>query len=95
MASRRMVRPLCVFKYIPSSSLRLVRPYSQPVIKTYDNILVELPKPGVGLSMSVPMLMPFHSIEPFKLPADVSVVYQSPLIVQELSMPCPRRYSTN
>ncbi|CAF9940846.1 hypothetical protein IMSHALPRED_002190 [Imshaugia aleurites] len=49
MASKLLIRPSCVFRSIPSSLPRLVRPYSQPVIKTYENILVELPKPGVGL----------------------------------------------
>ncbi|KAF6221763.1 hypothetical protein HO133_001731 [Letharia lupina] len=49
MASRYLVRPLCAFKYITSSLPRVVRPYSQPVTKKYENILVELPKPGVGL----------------------------------------------
>lgn len=63
--------------------------------KTYENILVELPKPGVGLSMPVPMPMPIHLVQPFQFPADVSVVYQSLLIVQELSMPCPQRCSPN
>ena len=54
MASRYMVRPLSAFRYIPSSLPRLVRPYSQPVIKTYENILIEVPKPGVALSMPHP-----------------------------------------
>lgn len=93
MASRYLVRPLCTFRYTPYSLPRLGRPYSQLVAKTYENISVELPKPGVGLSMSLPM--PFHSVQPFKLPADVSVVYQSLSIVQELLMPYPRRCSLN
>ena len=95
MASRCLVRSLWTSKYVPSSLPRLIRSYSQPVIKTYDHILVDLPKPGVGLSMSMSMSMPFHSIQPFKLPADVSVVYQSPSIVQEHSMPCPPRCFSN
>lgn len=74
MASKYLVRPLWAFRqYIPSSLPQLVRPYSQHVTKAYENLLVELPKPGVGLSMSI--LMPFHSIQYFKLSADVSVVY--------------------
>lgn len=59
MASRYLVRPLCAFKYITSSLPRVVRLYSQPVTKKYENILVELPKPGVGLSMPMLMPMPF------------------------------------
>ena len=51
MALRSLVRPFSAFRCIHSPLPRLVRPYSQPVIKTYENILIEVPKPGVALSM--------------------------------------------
>ena len=50
MASKVLVGPICASRSHPPR-LRFIRPYSQASTKTYENILVELPKPGVGLSM--------------------------------------------
>lgn len=49
MAARFMTRPLAV-KYSPLSLSRSVRLYSQSVPNQYENILVDQPKPGVGIS---------------------------------------------
>lgn len=50
MAARALFRPLA-FNYVPSSLPRLVRSYSENASKSYGNILVESPRPGVGLGM--------------------------------------------
>ena len=53
MAARLMIRPLAV-KHSPLYLPRSIRLDSQPVPTQYENILVDLPKPGVGKSKSCP-----------------------------------------
>lgn len=61
MAARCLTRPL-TSRLATNLSSRLVRPYSQSLSTKYENILVDSPKPGVGLSMP-PLIHP-----PFPLP---------------------------
>ena len=51
MASKCVSKPVRAFKSAFSSFPRLMRSYGQPVAKKYENIVVELPRTGVGLSM--------------------------------------------
>ena len=95
MAFRYLVRPIYAFSFTASPLTRPFRSYSQIVTKAYENLLVELPKPGVSLSMHCQCLCFFHSVEWLKLSADTLVARQSPLIVQEPSMPCPPPYLSN
>ena len=86
MAFKYLVRPLCASKYIPSLLPRLVQPYSQHVTKTYENILVELPKPGVGLSMSIICHLSRSSLSSFLLTCQwLSVSLNRPRALNALS----------
>lgn len=80
MTTWLMRRPLAL-RAMVSSLPKLVRTYSQPATKQYDNLLVSTPKPGVGLSM------PSHFYPSF-LDAltrfNVLVLIQSQLIGLEL-----------
>ena len=57
MAARLMTRPLAV-RHLPLYLPRSIRLYSQPVPNQYENILVDLPKPGVGKSKSCSLFLP-------------------------------------